>query len=207
MHGYPNLISWDDRIAAAFQPEPGTPRRTVLELTAAPAEVPQARSHVRRTVTSWEMPTLADTTELLASELLTNAIAESEGSLSASLAAISMRVTAGVRAVLIEVHDPSPRLPVRREAPDDAENGRGLPLVTMLSSGWGASPGPGHGKIVWCVAGQDQGSSRGRPLRSAGPAGGSPGRPFRQPGRVPGGPGIAPANALELPPRQSRLGR
>ena len=48
--------------------------RTFLELGALPTAVPCARLHVRQVLWEWHLGALADTTELLVSELVTNAV-------------------------------------------------------------------------------------------------------------------------------------
>ncbi|MFD8576677.1 ATP-binding protein [Streptomyces sp. MMS21 TC-5] len=52
-------------------------------------------------------------------------------------------------AVLVAISDPDPRPP--RPARPDAmdESGRGLVLVSVLSTSWGWSRSPGGGKTVW----------------------------------------------------------
>src|SRR5580698_9874409 len=59
-----------------MQAAPQTARRlqTHLELAALPSAVPCARGHVRAVALEWGLQELADTAELLASELVTNAI-------------------------------------------------------------------------------------------------------------------------------------
>jgi hypothetical protein len=135
----------------AFHPDRHRPRHTVLELAALPSAVPCARLHTRNVVAEWDMPGAADTAELLISELVTNAIAETSRIPGSGTGTISMRLTAGIGMVLIEVFDSSRRAPERRHAQFDAENGRGLLLVDTLSARWGACPIPGRGKIVWCI--------------------------------------------------------
>jgi hypothetical protein len=49
------------------------PLQTLLELGAFPSAVPCARGYVRTVALEWGLPDLADTAELLASELVTNA--------------------------------------------------------------------------------------------------------------------------------------
>ncbi len=139
-------------IGRAFDPRLGGPPRSVLDLAALPSAVPCARLHARAVVSEWGMPEVAGTAELLVSEIVTNAVAETTRTRGPDTGVITLRLTAGAGAVLIEVHDPSPRMPGRRLAPDDAEHGRGLMLVELLSTEWGAHPLPGRGKIVWCVA-------------------------------------------------------
>jgi anti-sigma regulatory factor (Ser/Thr protein kinase) len=135
----------------AFHPDRLQPRHTLLELAALPSAVPCARLHTRNVIAEWGMTSTAETAELLVSELVTNAIAETSRMLGPGAGSIVMRLTAGAGMVLIEVLDSSNRAPERRHVKSDAENGRGLLLVDTLSAGWGACPVPGHGKIVWCI--------------------------------------------------------
>lgn len=149
----PIVMNSDERILRVFQPEHAWPRRLGLELAATASSVPQARSHARRAVSGWGFAALADTAGLLVSELATNAVAETQRAPGGAPATISLRVTAGVDAVLIEVHDFGPGLPVLQDTAQDAEHGRGLLLVAALSASWGTCQLPGRGKIVWSVAG------------------------------------------------------
>lgn len=55
-------------------PQTTRPLQTHLELAALPSAVPCARGHVRAVALEWGLQELADTAELLASELVTNAI-------------------------------------------------------------------------------------------------------------------------------------
>lgn len=155
MTGYPEtatgLPAPGPGVADAAGPGPIRPLHTILELAALPSAVPCARRHARGVVGEWGLPTAAGTTELLVSEMITNAVAETAGTQDPLGGVITLRLTAAIGTVLIEVHDPSPRLPERKEAPDDAEHGRGLLLVDELSADWGAYPLPGNGKIVWCL--------------------------------------------------------
>ena len=48
-----------------------------------------------------------------------------------------------------EVHDSSPALPRVLQVDRDAENGRGLHVVSQLASRWGARR-THAGKVVWC---------------------------------------------------------
>lgn len=51
--------------------------------------------------------------------------------------------------VRVEVHDDNPEAVVARHAAPDAEGGRGLQIVSGLSSRWGVSRQKGDGKSVW----------------------------------------------------------
>src|SRR5271155_246321 len=54
------------------------PLQTCLLLAAIPTAPSCARGHVRAVAREWSLPELADTAELLASELVTNAVQASE---------------------------------------------------------------------------------------------------------------------------------
>ena len=58
---------------------PGWPLRSGLELAAFPTAVPCARLHARHITLEWGLRALAEPTELLVSELATNAIRASAG--------------------------------------------------------------------------------------------------------------------------------
>ena len=51
--------------------------------------------------------------------------------------------------LVCEVHDSSPALPRVLQVDKDAENGRGLHVVSQLSARWGARR-THTGKVVWC---------------------------------------------------------
>jgi anti-sigma regulatory factor (Ser/Thr protein kinase) len=79
--------------------------------------------------------------QLLTSELVTNAVLHSGGSL-------QLQVELGLQGCRITVQDSSSQLPSRRDAGSDAEDGRGLALVDGLASSWGCRRF-GPGKQVW----------------------------------------------------------
>jgi hypothetical protein len=51
--------------------------------------------------------------------------------------------------LVCEVHDSSPALPRVLQVDKDAENGRGLHVVSQVASRWGVRRTSG-GKVVWC---------------------------------------------------------
>jgi hypothetical protein len=72
----------------------------------------------------------------------------------ATLVAPSAYETAGGPGALrIEVWDKDPMPPTKKEQGPDAEDGRGLFLVEMLSERWGVYSPRGGGKAVWCDVG------------------------------------------------------
>lgn len=113
--------------------------------TTAPAA---ARLYVRDVLQYWQLalsgPDIIDRAELLADELVTNAVLH---------ARTSLRLRLELRGDLLHigVHDASPRLLRLVPADPDAESGRGLRLVEQLATAWGVHPGRDEGKVVWCT--------------------------------------------------------
>jgi hypothetical protein len=105
-----------------------------------PQSVARAREMARGQLLTWGLGSLADTTELLVSELVTNALRYGEGE-------IRLRLLMD-RTLVCEVWDGGLVQPRRRRARDTDEGGRGLQLVGMLSTGWGCRRTP-LGKTVW----------------------------------------------------------
>jgi hypothetical protein len=98
---------------------------------------------------------LAANTELLVSELVTNAVKTTAGN--NDQAAICLQLSGDNTRVLIEVWDADPRSPAPRDLSEDGtpdlheERGRGLFLVAALSTRWDwyLTQEP-PGKVVWC---------------------------------------------------------
>ncbi|WP_415953280.1 SpoIIE family protein phosphatase [Streptomyces sp. KLOTTS4A1] len=110
-----------------------------------PAALREARHTVRAAVRAWGAGERADEIELIADELVTNALMHTEGA-----AIITLRVLSGAdRRLRVEVEDTSSALPRRREAGDEGVSGRGLLLVDRLADFWGVES-RGSGKCVWC---------------------------------------------------------
>lgn len=105
----------------------------------------RARRVLRRQLQVWGVSgELADTAELLLSELVTNAVqAQASGGPD-----VGVRFSWAGGRLRLEVRDASGELPVRNEAEEDDECGRGLVLVDALASGWGVVRGA-IGKTVW----------------------------------------------------------
>ena len=108
--------------------------------------VARARSFVSTTLRAWAAPEdAADTIQLLASELVTNAIVH-------GLPPIELRLRRTAQEILLEVLDGANFIPRKlRPTPDD-EHGRGLQLVALLADRWGTRVTE-QGKAMWCVTG------------------------------------------------------
>jgi serine phosphatase RsbU (regulator of sigma subunit)/anti-sigma regulatory factor (Ser/Thr protein kinase) len=104
--------------------------------------VREARVLVREPLRRWGLEDLVPVTELLVSELVTNAIKYANGE-------ILLRLVLETDRLVCEVHDSSPALPRVLQVDRDAENGRGLHVVSQLAARWGARR-THSGKVVWC---------------------------------------------------------
>ncbi|GAA4084574.1 SpoIIE family protein phosphatase [Streptomyces shaanxiensis] len=110
-----------------------------------PEALTAARHMIRAAVRAWGAEDRADEIELVADELITNALMHTEGS-----AIVTLRVLTGSeRRLRVEVEDSSSALPRRREAGESGVSGRGLLLVDLLTDVWGVEA-RGGGKAVWC---------------------------------------------------------
>ena len=129
----------------------GTPaRRAYLEVGAHPGAVPDARRFVRHTLDMWRPRAVADDCELVASELVTNAVTASAGLPFAAL--VGLLIAADNHRLFVLVMDASTKPPARQPRDDGAPDGRGLQLVEALSDRWGWCAAPGQaGKITWAI--------------------------------------------------------
>lgn len=132
----------EDDIALLMARVQGLPADSVGDWTLPrePRSVGRAREYARTQLTAWDLEPLVDTTELLVSELVTNALRYGEGE-------IRLRLLLD-RTLVCEVWDAGLVQPRRRRARDTDEGGRGLQLVGLLSASWGSRRTPA-GKTVW----------------------------------------------------------
>ncbi|MFJ3759971.1 SpoIIE family protein phosphatase [Streptomyces sp. NPDC090080] len=105
-----------------------------------PAAVADLRALASRQVVAWGLDELAMTTELIVSELVTNAIRYAEPPIRLKLLRDAW--------LTCEVADASSTAPRLRHARSMDEGGRGLFLVAQLAHRWGARY-TGDGKIIW----------------------------------------------------------
>ncbi|MFC8432453.1 SpoIIE family protein phosphatase [Streptomyces sp. NPDC057253] len=110
------------------------------ELDSDPAVVAGTRRMVDEQLGAWGLEEAAFTTELVVSELVTNAIRYGSGP-------IRLRLIRD-RALICEVADGSATAPHLRRARLSDEGGRGLFLVARLTERWGTRYTP-TGKIIW----------------------------------------------------------
>ncbi len=106
-----------------------------------PASAAAARRLAADALRAWRHDDLVEVTELLVSELVTNAVLHAGSD-------IDLRLLSSGAGVRVEVADRSDVLPARRSYGRQATTGRGLGLVDMLASSWGAES-RSRGKVVW----------------------------------------------------------
>ena len=108
--------------------------------TRAPA---QARAFLRRSGCPEHALDLLDDALLLVSELVTNSVVHGGPP-------IVLQVECDSETLRVRVRDGSSVPPTPRQADEDAEGGRGMTLVDLLTDTWGIEPVVhGPGKAVW----------------------------------------------------------
>ncbi|MGW1055748.1 SpoIIE family protein phosphatase [Streptomyces sp. NPDC002521] len=112
----------------------------VWELDADPAAVAHARTTTTRQLGEWGLQELSFTTELIVSELVTNAIRYAG-------APIHVRLIRD-RSLICEVSDTGHTSPHLRHAASDDEGGRGLFIIAQITQRWGTRY-TSAGKTIW----------------------------------------------------------
>ncbi|WP_317443302.1 amino acid permease [Streptomyces collinus] len=110
------------------------------ELPPDPAAVATIRAAVGKQLGDWGLDELVFTTELIVSELVTNAIRYAGGP-------VRVRLIRD-RTLICEVSDPGHTAPNLRHAATDDEGGRGLFIIAQMTHHWGTRYTP-TGKTLW----------------------------------------------------------
>jgi anti-sigma regulatory factor (Ser/Thr protein kinase) len=126
------------------------PLQTYLALAALPSAVPCARGHVRSVALEWGLADLAETAELLASELVTNSVQASGRLRTTGTPVVRVWLTSDRESLVIHVWDASAAMPLRQEAGPGDDSGRGLTIIDALSADWGCYQ-EADGKVVWAM--------------------------------------------------------
>ncbi|MGW4239755.1 SpoIIE family protein phosphatase [Streptomyces sp. NPDC004749] len=113
----------------------------VREVSDDPVVVARVRADVTGTLSSWGLESVTFTTELIASELITNAIRY-------ATAPIHLRLIRNDTVLICEVSDGSSTSPHLRRSTMSDEGGRGLFLVAQLAQSWGTRY-TARGKTIW----------------------------------------------------------
>ena len=115
--------------------------RKSCDLDRRPGDASLARRHVAEVCRGLD-PEIVATAQLLTSELFTNALDHSDGT-------ITLNVVRNGD-LLVEVSDHSEHYPIVRDVDLEDEHGRGMLLVATLAKAWGAGRSPRtRGKYVW----------------------------------------------------------
>ncbi|MFD5000923.1 SpoIIE family protein phosphatase [Streptomyces buecherae] len=132
----------DDDVALIVARTRSVPRERIAtwEVPSDPAAVADVRAKVSRQLAAWNVGDEAFTTELILSELITNAIRYTTGPIRVRLIR-----DAGL---ICEVADSSSTAPHLRYAATTDEGGRGLFLVAQFAERWGTRYTP-TGKVIW----------------------------------------------------------
>ncbi len=118
------------------------PSRSEIDLPALVSSPRRARRFVRETLeVSGISPTTIDNAELVATELVMNSVMHARSE-------VTLSVECTNRLVRLRVDDHSAVRPLIRNAPPDAQTGRGVFIVEQLASRWGVDLHR-DGKTVW----------------------------------------------------------
>ncbi len=121
-----------------------------LELGALPGAVACARLHARQVLWEWGLSAIAESAELLVSELVTNATQASPSA--ERIQPVGLWLSSDRSRLLILVQDTSRYPPEPTSVADDDERGRGLLIVEAISTKWGwDAKEDSSGKVVWAL--------------------------------------------------------
>lgn len=114
-----------------------------MQVDSDPAGIRAARRFVERQVLARGGSAIAEEANLVAAELLANAVQHGR-------APVTVDVRAQGELIRVEVRDADSRPPVRAARGVTANmTGRGLALVDAIANRWGVEQVPGDGKVVW----------------------------------------------------------
>lgn len=117
----------------------------MIELDGDPDAPARGRHAVTEVLDRWGCgPATREDMLLVVSELVTNAVVHGAEPIVVTMVRASERIRVEVTDGATES---SPHSKLR--PPADAENGRGLSVVTQLAVAWGWRASPGRGKTVW----------------------------------------------------------
>jgi hypothetical protein len=132
----------------------GGPRVARCVLRGEPMSSRTAREFTRTTLGGWGLAAMFEDTEMVVSELVTNALRHGlqgvrhHGSSTPMLQLVLLRHERRLVAVVTDPGDQAPKL---SEGGEFSETGRGLRIVEALSGSWGWAPLVTGGKAVWAA--------------------------------------------------------
>lgn len=106
----------------------------MTEYPPCPESVSQARRAIRLILLTWSLEPLCENAQLVASELVTNAVEHGD---KLGTYPVEMSVVRLEKGVEISVRDPSTSRPTLTHASPDAEGGRGMHLINAICPQWG----------------------------------------------------------------------
>ena len=154
--GEGSVVTWPDAVADPPGMSASWPLASSLPLGALPGATPCARLHARAVLVEWGLEDLAESAELIVSELVTNAVRASTASNGRprydglQMPVVVLRMASDRIRLLIEVWDGIPGAPHAAHPGPHDESGRGLMLVAAQCDRWSWQTVPGWpGKVVW----------------------------------------------------------
>jgi anti-sigma regulatory factor (Ser/Thr protein kinase) len=124
-------------------------RYASAQLDPQPASAARARRLTHETLARWDMADLTEDAEIIAAEIVANAIKAvppGTGGL-----AIVYAIHATLPGLRIYAWDIGPGHPVAANRDPDAVSGRGLTIVNAVAENWGWWPTPSGGKVVYAT--------------------------------------------------------
>jgi hypothetical protein len=141
-------------VLSPYRRSPGAwPRWDHIELGARDTAPGSARAYVVNVLREWRLTEFSEATELVVSELITNAV-QATRAVGWPLRPPPVRLWlfSGRASVLVHVWDAILAAPVPGEAGTADESGRGLTIVDALSQAWNSYPDDAlGGKITWAL--------------------------------------------------------
>lgn len=132
-----------------------TQRMAKLTLTAVATAVSCSRAFIRCMLSRWCLGYLVESAELVASELVTNAVKATgttdivpQNARGGDIHVIQIRLIFA-ESLFVGVWDGDVNTPVLQEPGLDAESGRGMFLIDAVSKRWGVHHPKSGGKVVW----------------------------------------------------------
>jgi anti-sigma regulatory factor (Ser/Thr protein kinase) len=117
--------------------------RAMVELPLRPESAAAARRLVSDVLTAWQLPELIPDVQLVATELISNAVKHAP-----VFDTVELELIRNEGTVRVHVNDGSALRPMLRAAPYDQTTGRGLRIIGAIAARWGVENRKG-GKLVW----------------------------------------------------------
>jgi hypothetical protein len=133
------------------------PHRDYLKMDACDTAPGIARRWLEALLRKWSLEDYADDAMLIASELISNSVAETGKVEWARRPPVGLRLHGGPSVLAMQVWDAVLSAPVPRVADAGDESGRGLAIVAGFSTRCGFYyPGKHGGKVTWSIIGTPQ---------------------------------------------------